>query len=120
MTGKRITVILYGSDRNLWGGGPLQIRVTDLFAAGGPRDLSQGKTEASTVELRLDLPFDAGQVYGLTFSAPRHRPDSHDGLDRAEQLLGDRGVDTETAEREAPGQPKHQVGAITAVDGLSW
>jgi hypothetical protein len=26
------------------------------------------------VELRLELPFDAGQVYGLTFSAPRHRP----------------------------------------------
>ena len=74
MTGKRVTVILYGSDRNLWSGGPLQIRVADLFAAGGPRVLSQGRTEASTVELRLDLPFDAGQVYGLTFSAPRHRP----------------------------------------------
>ena len=26
------------------------------------------------MELRLQLPFDAGQVYGLTFSAPRHRP----------------------------------------------
>lgn len=74
MTEKRVTVILYGSDRNLWGGGPLQIRVSDLFAAGGPKLLSGGKTEASTVELRLQLPFDAGQVYGLTFSAPRHRP----------------------------------------------
>ena len=74
MTEKRVTVILYGSDRNLWSGGPLQIRVADLFAAGGPKVLSQGKTEASTVELRLELPFDAGQVYGLTFSAPRHRP----------------------------------------------
>ena len=71
---KRVTVILYGSDRNLWRGGPLQIRVSDLFAAGGPRLLSQGRTGESTVELRLDLPFDAGQVYGITFSAPRHRP----------------------------------------------
>lgn len=74
MTGKRVTAILYGSDRNLWSGGPLQIRVTDLFAAGGPRLLSSGKTDASTVELRLDIPFDAGQSYGLTFSAPNHRP----------------------------------------------
>jgi hypothetical protein len=74
VTGKRVTVILYGSDRNLWGGGPLKIRVSDLFAAGGPRPLSEGKTDASTVELRLQLPFDAGQLYGLTFSAPRHRP----------------------------------------------
>ena len=74
MTEKRITVILYGSDRNLWAGGPLQIRVSDLFASGGPKLLSSGKTDAATVELRLQLPFDAGQLYGLTFSAPRHRP----------------------------------------------
>jgi len=74
MTEKRITVILYGSDRNLWAGGPLQIRVSDLFAAGGPKLLSSGKTDAATVELRLQLPFDAGQLYGITFSAPRHRP----------------------------------------------
>ncbi len=77
MTGKRVTVVLYGCDRNLWCGGPLTIRVSDLFAAGGPRILSQGRTSESTVELRLELPFDAGQVYGLTFSAPRHRPAWH-------------------------------------------
>jgi hypothetical protein len=71
---KRVTVILYGSDRNLWSGGPLQIRVSDLFAAGGPTLLSSGRSEASTLELRLQLPFDAGQLYGLTFAAPRHRP----------------------------------------------
>ena len=74
MIEKRVTVILYGSDRNLWSGGSLQIRVTDLFAAGGAKVLFSGKTEASTVELRLQLPFDAGQLYGLTFSAARHRP----------------------------------------------
>jgi len=45
-----------------------------VFASGGPRMLYQGKTEESTLELRLQLPFDAGQVYGLTFSAPHHRP----------------------------------------------
>ena len=74
MTEKRVTVLLYGSDRNLWSGGPLQIRVHDLFASGGPKLLSSGKTEASTIELRLQLPFDAGQMYGITFSAPKHRP----------------------------------------------
>jgi hypothetical protein len=71
---KRVTVILYGSDRNLWRGGPLQIRVTDLFAAGGPHVVWQGKTDQPTVEVRLQLPFDAGQVYGLTFSTSKHRP----------------------------------------------
>jgi hypothetical protein len=74
MIEKRVTAILYGSDRNLWSGGPLQIRVSDLFAAGGPKLLSSARTESATVELRLELPFDAGQRYGLTFSAPRHRP----------------------------------------------
>ena len=82
MIEKRVTAILYGSDRNLWNGDPLQIRVSDLFAAGGPKLLSSGKTGGSTVELRLQLPFDAGQRYGLTFSAPRHRP--------AWQILGRR------------------------------
>ena len=74
MTEKRLTVILYGCDRNLWRGGPLGIRVSDVFAAGGPRPLYQGTTDESTLELRLALPFDAGQVYGITFSAPKHRP----------------------------------------------
>ena len=74
MTEKRLTVVLYGCDRNLWRGGPLKIRVSDVFASGGPRLLYQGRTEAATLDLRLALPFDAGQVYGLTFSAPGHRP----------------------------------------------
>jgi len=74
VTEKRLTVILYGCDRNLWRGGSLAIRVSDLFASGGPRLLYQGKSDESTLELRLELPFDAGQVYGVTFSAPKHRP----------------------------------------------
>ena len=74
MIEKRVTVILYGCDRNLWSGGALQIRVSDLFAAGGAKTLFSGRTDASTLELRLQLPFDAGQLYGLTFSAARHRP----------------------------------------------
>jgi len=74
VTEKRVTAILYGCDRNIWSGGPLRIEVTDMFASGGPRPLYRGETEESTLELRLELPFDAGQVYGLMFSAPQHRP----------------------------------------------
>jgi len=74
VTEKRLTVILYGCDRNLWRGGSLGIRVSDVFAAGGPRPLYEGTSDESTLELRLALPFDAGQVYGITFSAPKHRP----------------------------------------------
>lgn len=74
MIDKRLTVVLYGSDRNLWSGGPLQIRVADVFASGGPRELYRGEAHESTLELRLGLPFDAGQVYGISFAAPNHRP----------------------------------------------
>lgn len=74
MTEKRLTVILFGSDRNLWSGGPLRFRVTDVFAAGGPKLLHEGKSEVSTLDLRLRLPFDAGQVYGFDFTAPGHHP----------------------------------------------
>lgn len=74
MSEKRLTVILYGCDRNTWRGGPLDLRISDVFARGGPRLLYEGRSEESTIELRLQLPFDAGQVYGFTFSAPNHRP----------------------------------------------
>ena len=74
MSEKRLTVILYGCDRNTWRGGPLQLHISDVFARGGPRLLYEGRSEESTIELRLQLPFDAGQVYGFTFSAPHHRP----------------------------------------------
>ncbi len=74
MNEKRLTVILYGCDRTIWRGGPLDLRVTDVFAAGGPRPLYEGTARESTIELQLQLPFDAGQLYGFTFSAPGHRP----------------------------------------------
>ena len=74
---KHLSVILYGCDRELWRGGALEIRVADIFAAGGPRVIHRGETTASVVDLRLEIPFDAGQVYGLTFSAPDHRPAWH-------------------------------------------
>jgi hypothetical protein len=74
VTEKRLTVVLYGSDRNLWTGGPLNIRVTDLFARGGARVMHEGGTDHSTIEMAVQLPFDAGQLYAVHFSTPRHRP----------------------------------------------
>jgi hypothetical protein len=74
MTNKQLTVVLYGCDRNLWRGGPLKIRISDIFASGGPKLLYRGETDAATLDLQLELPFDAGQLYGFTFSAPGHRP----------------------------------------------
>lgn len=98
MTDKRLTVILYDCDRGLWRSGPLQIRVADVFAPGGPRIIHQSETRESIVDLRLELPFDAGQMYGLTFSAPAHRPAWHlvrradflraaENVERAEAIL---------------------------------
>ena len=74
MSDKRLTVVLYGCDRTVWRGGPIDVRISDVFAAGGPRPLYEGRSEESTIDMRLQLPFDAGQVYGFTFSAPGHRP----------------------------------------------
>lgn len=74
MTDKHVTVILCGADRTLWRGGRLQIRVSDVFASGGPRLLYTGETEESTLDLTLQLPFDSQQVYGLTFSVEDHYP----------------------------------------------
>jgi hypothetical protein len=74
MTSKRVTAILHGCDRNLWQGGPLKVRISDLFAAGGPKLKYEGEIKGSSVEFKLELPFDAGQVYGLLFAADDHRP----------------------------------------------
>jgi hypothetical protein len=74
MTSKQLTILLYGCDRNLWNGGPLAIDISDVFASGGPRPLYRGETAVATLELDLELPFDAGQLYGMTFSTPNHRP----------------------------------------------
>jgi hypothetical protein len=70
----------------------------------------------------LQLHFYDALLCTPTFHVPpfgfQCRVDGH-RLNRAEKLPGDRGVDAEAAEREAPWQPEHQVGTITPIDGLS-
>jgi hypothetical protein len=77
VTEKHLTILLYGSNRNLWSGGPLHVRVTEIFAAGGPKLLHRATVDSATIDLKLDLPFDAGQVYGFDISAPGHHPAWH-------------------------------------------
>ena len=94
MNEKRLTVIVYGCDRKTWRGGPLQVRISDIFAAGGPRPLYEGRAEQSTLEMQLQLPFDAGQVYGFSFSAPGHRP-AWQLIRRADFIRGERHVEVD-------------------------
>jgi hypothetical protein len=73
MAKKTITLILQGADRKLWDGGPARLQVTDV-SAGLKLLLNQRlKAESHTVLIDLDLHFDAGQVYGISVDAPKHR-----------------------------------------------
>jgi hypothetical protein len=73
MIKKKVTVIVLGADRKLWGGAPLRLRVTDLR-----KDLKKLKNvsfpgSSNIIEVNLDLPFDAGQAYGIQVDAEGHR-----------------------------------------------
>jgi len=61
-------------------------------------------------------------LFGLALHVPplgfQRRFDGH-RLNRAEKLSGDRRVDAEAAEGEAPRQPEHLVGTLAPVDGLA-
>jgi hypothetical protein len=72
VTEKRLTVILYGCDRNLWSGGPLQIGVADLFASVG-RGLCTRSDGRVTLELRADCPSMPARCTASR-SPPDHRP----------------------------------------------
>jgi len=67
-------MVLYGPDRQLWTGGPTQLTVQELRPE-GPRLLEKTSLAkgSSTVEVRLDVPFDGMQRYGIRLSADGHR-----------------------------------------------
>ena len=86
--------------------------------AGGVAPFRERGFVSGLLQLQLDdaLSFDPAfhvPPLGLHRRLDRHR------LHGAEKLSGDRGVDAEAAEGEAPRQPQHQVGAIATIDGLS-
>lgn len=72
MPEKQVTVIVLRADRELWDGGELRLRVKDMRA--GLRLLREVRfNNASIIQVNLNLPFDAGQVYGIEVRAPGHR-----------------------------------------------
>ncbi|MGH6689106.1 MAG: hypothetical protein ACRD3C_20300 [Vicinamibacterales bacterium] len=71
MTEKRVKVMIHGADGELWHSGQFEVTVTDLFD--GLKRLQSKKSSAQVIDLRLRIPFDAGQVYGVTVSAKKHR-----------------------------------------------
>ncbi len=71
---KQLTLIAYGGDRQLWSGGPLQLRVRDLFAEA---DRETRRLEGAVVQMRFDLPFDGGQMYGLELDGSGYRAAWH-------------------------------------------
>ena len=66
--------------------------------------------------------FDDALLFTPSFHVPPfglHRRFDRHRLNGTEKLSGDRGVDTETTERETPGPPEHLVGTLTTINGLS-
>lgn len=74
MSEKTLTLILLRSDRELWDGGSARLQVTDVNRAPLKILLDQRLAAGShTVQMNLDLLFDAGQSYGISVDAPKHR-----------------------------------------------
>lgn len=73
MASKRVAIILYGADRELWNGSGAKLIVRDLNVE-SRRILARAELEHPTIDVMLqDLAFDAGQAYGLTIQAKGHR-----------------------------------------------
>src|SRR5688500_3037325 len=90
---KTLTLVVYAGDRTLWTGGGLKLTLRDLPRG---RTLKQQTLAGAAAEIELDLPFDSGQIYPLTVSAPRHREAWH-LVSRADFL---RGTGTDRVERD--------------------
>lgn len=74
MAEKTITLILLQADRQLWDGGAVRLQVTDVNQS--PLKVLFNERlgpNSSTILINLDLHFDAGQVYGISVDAKRHR-----------------------------------------------
>lgn len=74
MANKTLTLILLGADRELWNGEGVRLQVRDLSR--GDLKLRFNKIlepKSHTIEMKLDLHFDAGQVYGISVEVKDHR-----------------------------------------------
>ena len=73
MATKQVTVIVLGADRQLWTGGTLQLRVTALRPGLPQLANEEFPGTSNTIQVNLNLPFDAGQAYGIQVDADDHR-----------------------------------------------
>ena len=70
---KTVTVIVLRADRQIWDGGELRLKITDLRdGLRVLRDVTVPGT-SNIIEVNLDVPFDAGQIYGLQVDSEDHR-----------------------------------------------
>lgn len=70
---KTVSIIIYNAARKAWNSGPATLEVTNLTK--GIKILKTHKTAAGIdhIDVTLDLPFDAGQVYAISLDADKHR-----------------------------------------------
>lgn len=74
MANKTVTLILLQADRELWTGEGARLQVTDVSRS--PLKIlfnEKLKPGSNTILINLDLLFDAGQVYGISVDAKKHR-----------------------------------------------
>lgn len=73
MADKSVTLIILSADRKLWSGGPTELQVRDMRE--GLKLLKRQPLAAGshTILINLKLLFDAGQVYGISIDADKHR-----------------------------------------------
>jgi hypothetical protein len=73
MIKKKVTVIVLGADQKLWNGAPLRLKVVDLRKSLKKLRNVSFPGSSNIIEVNLDLPFDAGQAYGIQVDAEEHR-----------------------------------------------
>lgn len=74
MAEKTVTLILLQADRQLWAGEGARLQVTDLSNAKLDKLRNVPlEPKTHTILIKLDLHFDAGQVYGISVDAKNHR-----------------------------------------------
>jgi hypothetical protein len=74
---KIITLSIFRADRELWDGGETTLQVRDMRPQPGKPVILKRATLAAgsnSIQVNLDLFFDAGQVYALVVEAEGHRP----------------------------------------------
>jgi hypothetical protein len=73
MADKTVTLIILGADRKLWGGGSTELEVRDMREKLKLLKRQSLKAGDHTILINVELHFDAGQVYGISVDADKHR-----------------------------------------------